>query len=232
MASIDFTDIMKDKTSYLTFKEIDKMLQHCFDSDKAKALRDYMLILTMVRTGRRISEVVGAKPYTRNVGLRPVDIRDDGLIEWDILKKRHIWRNPKHGRKISKERLEVLRLTKMPKRMLITVDDEYLGILTSYVETLPIGSYDRVFPITRQRADVIVKTVAKECKIYRSSPVHCHSFRHSLAIHMLQQNEHDPTMLIKVKEILAHSDINVTMAYTQFTQTDKKDALNKTWGVG
>jgi len=31
-----------------------------------------MLILTLVRTGRRISEIIGKRPFSRNVGFRPV----------------------------------------------------------------------------------------------------------------------------------------------------------------
>ena len=50
---IDFSNVMKHKTDYLTYEEIDSMLQYCFDNGK---IRDYMLILTLYRTGRRISE--------------------------------------------------------------------------------------------------------------------------------------------------------------------------------
>ena len=78
---------MKHKTAYFDMEEVDAMLEYCDDHDR---IRDYMLVMTLIRTARRISEVVGEKPFTRCVGLRPCDIHGDGLIEWDILKKDHI----------------------------------------------------------------------------------------------------------------------------------------------
>ena len=85
--NINYSNVMKDKTSYLSIEEIDKMLNFCIKEDR---MRDFMLITTLIRTGRRITEIVGKKPYTRKVGLRPCDIHDDYLIEFDILKKNHV----------------------------------------------------------------------------------------------------------------------------------------------
>jgi len=223
--SIDFTNAMKHANSYLTTDEIEKMLQWCYSKNR---IRDYMLILTVARTGRRITEVLGEKPYTRKVGFRPVDIHNN-LIHFDILKKSHVKeRSAKTGVKRNQETIDKLRLKKMPKRVLIPVDDEYLQLINSYIEANNITSHNRIFPITRQRADIIIKEVAKGCNISRSDyKIHFHMLRHSYAIHFIKSNPKNPSALIMLQELLAHSNINVTRHYLQFNPEDKIKALNK-----
>lgn len=227
---IDFTNIMKDKTAYLTLMEIDKMLQHCYGKGH---LRDYMLLLTLQRTGRRVTEIVGEKPYTRKVGLRPCDVHEDGLIEFDILKKNPVRSVSRAGKKRDEDTISRLRLKKMPKRVLLPVDDEYLSLLLDYISYRGIGAYQRIFPLTRQRVDVIIKRIAKACKISRAkSKIHAHHFRHSFAISLLKKNPNDAATLKQVQDLLVHSDINVTMTYAQFTQEDKKESLNRLFNRG
>jgi len=227
--SIDFSDIMKHKTAYFDIEEVDAMLEYCSDQGR---IRDYMLILTLLRTGRRITEVVGDKPYTVKVGLRPCDIRSDGLIEWDILKKNHIKTKNKSGQKKSEEVLTRLRLYKTPIRKLKPVDENTLTLLKEYISTEGIGPTERVFDITRSRADQIMKHIALKCGIKRSDmKIHCHMFRHTFAIHLLKDNPNNLSIIRYVQELLDHSDINVTMTYAQFTQQDKKELLDKTFGA-
>jgi len=225
---IDYTNVMKDKTAYLSKDEIQRMLQHCLDNDN---MRDYILIRTLYHTGRRITEIVGEKPYTRKVGLRPCDIHDEELIEFDILKKHHVKRkNLITGKKLSDEKLNELRIKKMPKRSLKAIDDFYMGLLLAYIEDEGIKYDKRVFPITARRAREIIKRIAIKCNITRSKGfIHPHNFRHSFAIHLLKDNPNDTGILRQVQELLDHQDINMTMTYAQFTQEDKKDTLNKTF---
>jgi len=223
--AIDFTNIMQDKTDYLTEEEINLLLNHCLEQEK---IRDYMLILTLIRTGRRISEIVGEKPFTRKVGLRPCDIHPDGLIEFDILKKNHIKKTTNKGHERDPEVIKRLRVKKMPKRELKPVDDEYLKYLIEYINANGISKKSRVFPITRQRALQIIHEVAGACNITRSRhKIHNHTFRHSYAIALLKDNPNDAGILKQVQELLSHSNIEVTMHYAQFTQYDKKKSLNK-----
>lgn len=227
-----FTQVMADKTDYFTLSEIDRMLKYCYDNSK---IRDYLLMLTLFRTGRRISEVLGNTPWTRNPGLRPVDIKDDGLIEWSILKK-----NPVNSRynNVSKslKPLKILdeeRRQHVPIRVLKPVDDNLLGLLLQYCSSMNIPPYKRIFAISRQRADQIIKKIAKDCHISRNSKgIHVHQFRHSLAINILKMNPKDPSALIKVKKILEHSSIELTEHYAQFTQEDLRETLNKTFNPG
>ncbi len=226
--AIDFTNVMKHKTDYLTYEEIDMMLQHAFDSGK---IRNYMLILTLYRTGRRISEILGMKPYNVYVGLRPIDIHPDGLIEFDIVKKNHIKTKTKLGKDRSEEAIERDIINKKPKRVLLPVDREYLELLNNYIHSENISDYNRIFAITRQRAWQIIVKIAKDCNIKRShGKIHPHQFRHSFAIHLIKSHPNDAAVIRQVQELLQHSDIRITMeSYGKFTQEDKRDMLERTF---
>lgn len=216
---------MKDKTDYLSYSEVDSMLQFCSDNDR---IRDYVLILTLFRTARRITEIVGEKPYTRKVGLRPCDLHPDGLIEFDILKKNHIKSKTKAGNERNPEQVYKERLLKMPKRVLKAVDTEYYQTLQSYIDYERIGNMNRVFPITDRRARDIIYAVSKQCNITRpNGKIHPHSFRHSYAIYLLKSNPNDAATLRQVQDLLDHSSINMTMQYANFVQQDKIDMLDR-----
>lgn len=225
---MDFTNIMRNKKAYLTLDEINKLLKYCFDNEK---MRDFVLILVLSRTGRRITEIVGEKPYTRKVGLRPCDIIED-KIEWDILKKNPI-KIKKNNRTRKESIVNELRVKKMPKRAMKTMDHASLSILNKYIELNNIHPMDRVFPITRQRACYIINNIAEKSKVFRDgNKIHPHMFRHSLAINLFKDNPNDASVLQNVKNLLDHSDINITMHYAQFTQEDIRDKLEKLFGDG
>jgi site-specific recombinase XerD len=236
--TIDFTNIMKDKTAYFSEEEVNDMLNYCFqrykDPEEMRSsiwFRNYMLILTLYRTGRRITEVVGDTPYTKKVGLRPCDLHKDGSIEWDILKKEHIKTTTKSGQKKSEETLTRARLNKTPIRKLKPVDKDFFIKLLRFIQAEEIPSHERVFQINRKRADQIVKYIAQKCRISRPNmKIHCHMFRHSYAIHLLQKNPNNPAILRYVQQNLDHSNINVTMTYAQFSQKDIRKILDKTFG--
>jgi len=220
---------MKNNTDYLTMQEIDKMLIYCYQNNK---IRDYMLIKVLSRTGRRVCELVGRKPYTKITGLRPCDIRPDGYIEWCILKKNPIRNKTKSGVKRSKDVLQELKIKKEPKRILKPIDDYTLSELMAFIEHCKITPHSRVFAITDRRVRYIIADIGKKCNIFRPNKlIHPHNFRHSFAINYLKANNKNPAALIHVKDLLDHSRLEVTTHYLQFTQEDKKEALNKTFGV-
>lgn len=226
MSQNSFTNLMRDKTDYFSRNEIDTMLKYCIDTGR---IRDYVLFFLLYRSGRRISEIVGQPPYTLAHGLRPVDIRDEEpLIEWCILKKRPIKLKRKDGKVRKVESLLREKLYKEPMKKLKAIDREAHGLIKEYVENQEILSHSRVFPITRQRADQLIKEVAKECKIARASKkIHIHQFRHSHAIHFLKAHPRDPTALMKLNQNLEHSTIEITKTYLQFTQYDVRESMDK-----
>lgn len=115
---------MRNVNDYLTESEVNRLLK-AIDN-----IRDKTLFLTMLYTGRRVSEVVRS--------LRPKDINyHDHIINWTILKK-----------KFKKD--------KVP----IETNPMLLSHLKLYVETERIGKDDYVFPMSRQRVTQLLKQYA------------------------------------------------------------------------
>ena len=84
--------------------------------------------------------------------------------------------------------------------------------------------------MTRQMADKWIKRAAKETNINRTNKgIHCHMFRHTFAIHLLEKNKTDPRALFQLKDLLDHSRLDITQTYTQFLPEDKQKVLNKTF---
>lgn len=86
-----------------------------------------------------------------------------------------------------------------------------------YLFTAKTKYEDKVFPISRQRADQILKKYNLD---------HAHKIRHSFAINFLRQSN-DPMALIILKELLGHSSIETTMRYLKVVPIDMKKAMEK-----
>jgi len=226
MAKVDFTQSMKDLRAYLTFEEVYRMLSYCAS---VKDKQTYMLILTLQRTGRRITEIVGKKPFVYAPGLRPQDIRlEEGLIEWSILKKNHILAYTNEHRKKPASTLEKQRIEKHQhpaRRKLVAADHKFLTILARYCVEMNFGSQDRIFPISREYAWKKIKKVAQESGIEGTRKISPKIFRHSMGVNFVKSHPRDPSAIVKLKEILAHSKIDITSIYLQFAQDDVKDDL-------
>jgi len=233
MGSINFNKTITNKSSYLTNAEINQMLKAVLESKhkiKAHKVRNYLLILILYRSGRRISEVLGKRPYTIQKGLRPCDINfEEGLIEWDILKKNPVRKiNQFTGRKKKKEKIIDERTNKKPKRLLLPLDSNTLSKLKLFIEKYNIGSYDRLFPINRKRAWQLINDISVKAEVNRADmKIHPHMFRHSFAINFLKKNPDDPFALSKVQRFLDHSNLEVTQGYMQIQELDLKDSINE-----
>jgi site-specific recombinase XerD len=242
MVTADFTNVMKHKTDYFSKEEIAAILNYCnsvYNYYKQvgmrhltdKWLRNYCLFMTLYRTGRRISEVVGQKPYKSTPGLRPMDFYTDNLIEFTILKKNQIRTKTKGNKDIAEEKLIKMRWEKEHKRVLIPVDTEYYNLMKMLIKHNNIQPHQRIFKFSRQRADKILKKITNNIGIYRpQKKIHCHMFRHTFAVHFLKGNPNNPMALIQLKDLLHHSNIDITTTYTQFTPEDKVGSLEKAFG--
>lgn len=217
-------DLMKHKTDYLTMEEVQTILDKCVEEED---MRTYMLVQVLVRTGRRISEVVGISPWVKVPGLRPCDIHPDGLIEWAILKKSPVRRVTHKGVVRSAKLMEKMVLTKEYKRKLKPVDLSLVKMLKTYIEANGISEYHRVFPFTRQWADFMFKNIVKKTGITRPKQVHLHTLRHTFAINLLKAHPNDASALRQLQMLLDHEDLNTTMEYAQFTPYDQQDMLEK-----
>jgi site-specific recombinase XerD len=80
-----------------------------------------------------------------------------------------------------------------------------------------MGSFDGITSTKRQRA---VKSAARACGI--TKPVHCHTFRHSFATHLLQSGYDIRT----VQELLGHADVATTMIYTHVLNRGGRGVLS------
>jgi len=228
MAKVDFTQSMKDLKAYLTFEEINRMLSYCASiGDKDT----YMLILTLERTGRRITEIVGEKPFVYAPGLRPQDIRlEEGLIEWSILKKNHVRAYTREDRKKSEKSLIKQRTEKKQhsaRRKLVAADSVFLNLLARYCVEKNIGANERIFPIVRSKAWKMIKEVSKGCGLEGSRKVSPKIFRHSMGVNFVKSHPRDPSAIVKLKELLAHSKIDITSIYLQFAQEDVREDLEE-----
>lgn len=75
---------------------------------------------------------------------------------------------------------------------------------------------ERLFPITRQRADQIIK-------IYFGQEGYCHRFRHSFAINWLRSGGN----IVDLHRLLGHARIQTTMEYLKIVPTDLGKELLK-----
>lgn len=80
--------------------------------------------------------------------------------------------------------------------------------------------------IDRDGVGYIIKKYVSEIRKYNSSfpeKVHCHMFRHSKAMHMLEAGIN----IIYIRDFLGHEDISTTMIYIRADNRLKNEAINK-----
>lgn len=87
-----------------------------------------------------------------------------------------------------------------------------LGVYTSTLK-----SDEKVFPFTRQNADLIVKR-------HFGDAVSSHMLRHSYAINYLRQSNNSTDLLV-LQRLLGHQNIHTTMKYLQIVPNDMHEAL-------
>jgi len=208
------TGIMKDLTGFLTRKQMERLLKYC-ENDNQR-----VLLWVLMRTGRRITEIIGRKPYVhRNknegiskvypgiVGIRPCDILwDSSQISFAIVKKRK------------------------PVRKLKYVDEMTLKILKQYIEVNEIQKKEQLFNCTRGGVYKMLRRIGDKAGIRSvgSKRLHPHHFRHSYAVLRVKMDK-SAESLRKLQQHLEHHSLDMTAHYLQFNPEDEKEVAEKMW---
>lgn len=116
----------------------------------------------------------------------------------------------------------------------VVISDETANLLKSYISRYlanALGDHPLVTNRYHQKIDrdgigyIINKYVAEIRKDNLSFPekVHCHMFRHSKAMHMLEAGIN----IIYIRDFLGHEDISTTMIYVRTDNRLRNEAINK-----
>jgi len=194
--------IMVDKTGYLKWEEIEKVIL------AAKNNRDRVLLMTMAYTGRRISEILPITP--RNI------LWDEESGIFTILKKHKLKRKELDG--------TITIIDRKPDEQVLPINTTLLSVLKKYIAINNIKEDERLFDITRKRVYQIVRKAGFDAGYKRVGRkwIHPHTFRHSFAIAYYKKT-HD---INRLSQLLKHADVNMTMTYSQFSQKDLREGLD------
>lgn len=184
---------MRDPKGYLTIEELTRLLK----VTKAKSFRDFVLLFTIYKSGRRVSEVL-------NLKRDDIDF-ENGKILWTILKRRVPLRK---WFEVDEELLKILQ--------------EYVTLYKIYGDSKLFKiSRQRVHQIMRKRcAEIGI------FKIGEKKP-HAHHLRHSFAVHYIQANKPTIEGLRTLQMYMGHANINSTFFYMQFAKDLYKEQLSK-----
>lgn len=198
-------EIMKDLQGFFKPGDRKKIYNEC------DSLRDKLLVRVLWKSGRRIGEVL-------KLQVKDIDFDGKGIV-WHIDKK---------TKKVDGER------TKFDLRKWKPQDVLTLDILKYHIEQEELRPDDYIFqspfknnkPITRQRADQIIKRICERIGIYRvgDKKPHCHNFRHSFAVYGVK-NAKNPGDIRKLQMILEHANLNITSFYLQFADEDTREIM-------
>jgi len=135
-------------------------------------VRKAMLVHTLWRTGRRISEIVGSSPYNprhRMHGLRVQDINfERKMIKFAILKKNPINKKDKQGKDKPEEKLVREHIDKEGKYVWKKYDLAFIRSLKYYITNHKdkIDHNGRLFPFHRSYVDEFLKAASIKLGTY------------------------------------------------------------------
>lgn len=167
------------------------------------AERNYILFLFLVYTGLRISDVL-----PRRVG----EFRDGNGNLKDKIKI--IEKKTETKKKKNKEHFVII-----PKKLRKDLE-RYIRSREDYEYMFPSREGKNQKPLTRQRVNQILK---KACGAFGYSHIGCHTTRKTFGYALYQ----DTKDIVLVKEILNHSDVDITRRYIGLSEDIKEKAINK-----
>ena len=144
---------MRNRKRYIRPNQVQALINYFYNQieEDDKAENKALLVYTLWKTGRRISEIVGynercSKP-TRCIGLTPADFdEEERTVSFSILKKMPVKRNNKTG--VPKEEYSWKKelWTKEPFTEVFVYDDSYFDTMVDYIKRAGIRSDQRIFP--------------------------------------------------------------------------------------
>jgi len=228
-------DPMDDTKGYLTTVEMDKLLEAAAGYSEMA----YVLICFLSYTGRRISEVIRgpASDPDMQFGVKVENIDFSySNITYRILKKNPRRRGPEDKEVWDRTKETKRQFTKrifegIPKRKPISVTQAanpgLLVLLEKYIQKYELKPDDFLFPISQQRAYYIIKNVGQKAGITHVGlkPLHPHHFRHTFAVHITSQKISTIEDLEHLRNLLQHSNIQMTMNYLRYGQTRSRELV-------
>lgn len=195
---IEIPKIEKHIPDYLTLEEIYKFFS-VFDLSNIYEIRDKCIFEIMYSSGLRISEVCDLK--LSDVDLNEMEIKVNG---------------------------------KGNKQRIVPFGEKSLSIIKHYLSqsrpyiSKKLTKQNDYFFISKKGGKLDRKSVWKFLQkyVYKAGilrPVSPHTFRHSFATHMIQNNAD----LRMVQELLGHMDISTTQIYTHVDRKQLKEAHKK-----
>jgi integrase len=186
--------LMKDLQGYITAEDVDKILQQVLNTPCQFKERNYLFILMLFRTGRRVSELL-------KLNVADINFMQKGII-WNILKKRT---KTQRLKSVDSETFQLL--------------SNYIEINEKIIET----KGGLIFPFKRAWAQQLVQKYCEEAgyNLIGTKKPHPHHFRHSFSIHYLTHTKRNEALSMLQKE-LEHSNINITQLYLQFNLEDAR----------
>jgi integrase/recombinase XerD len=228
MADKTFGNPMRNPEDWLSRDFVDVIL------DKAKetnaGYRNFLIVLLLVTTGRRIGELLDLK-------VKDINWEEETIV-WNIEKK-HKFLKDEEGFPIPNEdpNSKNKYLTeKIYKREPKSIDRNSLAYLKDYIEQEGLDYKDYVFyspeeedrskkHLARTTVWIFMNKISKALDI----PFHPHTFRHTFAVWIAKKME-SPADLKKLRDLLEHSDTKVTETYLKFNTKETKNLLEKTFG--
>ena len=188
------TDQSKKLPEILTVEEVDKIIK-IVDKDCNKGIRDNALLELMYATGMKVSEIIKLSVEDVNLDLLYVRCHDNKNYERLI----------PIGRSAEAALKEYLSIRDM--------------IASAGVHNLFVNLNGN--QLTRQGVWRIVKEYSHKAGINKD--VNLNTFRHSFAVHMLQNGAD----IRSVQEMLGHSDISTTQVYLSMNINRMRDVYMK-----
>lgn len=193
--AIPFIKSEKTIIEYLSIDDI-KTILNAPNINSKKGLRDTTILSLLYSTGCRVSEFI-------NIRLIDIDFNNNTvLVSGKGRKSRHI-----------------------------PINKETMKLINSYILNTHINDYlfvnSQNSKLTRAGINHIINKYVTECrkkeKIKSQIKIGPHTFRHSIATHLLNSG----LPLIYIRDFLGHESVQTTEVYAKLNSSQLKDAIEK-----